>query len=429
MSFLIVCRSGAAPRNHRCMKVQRVNKRRKSFDKAHHLLEELRRLHAKIQQGKETTARELEPLRFLQKLLIAEIIRAERKIRRSKEILRSLNERDVERAEELELRIAGYRHLAHLWRSFGDAVAFLMMDKYALKQTFFNTHNLNAKQDAGFLLEKEGLAGELQVMEDWLAIGVPALLTDLTNTIRHGDVCLMLGPDPHLIEVKSSELDRRGRRQRDGIRQLMDFYETDEAINMRGLERINRVAHETEEVNYIGAINECIASARVKGAAWQSPEKGLYYLVVTDNTNIHDIAKEFRLKQPLGYPLNEMKVGRNWAPYYPFVLSIRDADALFRFVWGEIYIVVYYDFDALLQLAKSMGFEVELLSRDKDHALELKRKEDEENIRLAWQMFDRVAFDFTSPAWLLANAVERFNSLASGDEPASDSEAIACFKL
>jgi hypothetical protein len=41
---------------------------------------------------------------------------------------------------------------------------------------------------------------------------VPALLVDLTNTIRHGDICLMGESDPCLIEMKASKnLDSRGK--------------------------------------------------------------------------------------------------------------------------------------------------------------------------------------------------------------------------
>ena len=139
----------------------------------------------------------------------------------------------------------------YIWRCFGDAIAFLFMDKFALKQTFFNTHNCNAKQDAGFLAGKAGLSGEWMVMEEFLSKGIPALISDLTNTIRHGDVCVMIGPEPHLIEVKSGTLDSRGRRQKNSIRQLMEFFKTDEAEGLRGLGKVRRVAHSDSELFYV----------------------------------------------------------------------------------------------------------------------------------------------------------------------------------
>ena len=179
-----------------------VKRRRTSFARAHTLLGELRTPRPVIHDAVYATPRQLQALKSLQKLLIKEIIRAERKIRRSKSILKTLEAVAPEATAQLKERIESYRHLAYIWRCFGDAIAFLFMDKFALKQTFFNTHNCNAKQDAGFLAGKAGLSGEWMVMEEFLSKGIPALISDLTNTIRHGDVCVMIGPEPHLIEVK-----------------------------------------------------------------------------------------------------------------------------------------------------------------------------------------------------------------------------------
>jgi len=42
---------------------------------------------------------------------------------------------------------------------------------------------------------------------------VPALLADLTNSVRHGDICLMGGSDPYLLEVKAlNKLVRQARK-------------------------------------------------------------------------------------------------------------------------------------------------------------------------------------------------------------------------
>jgi hypothetical protein len=183
--------------------------RRKSFAAAHKLLSELR-----------TNLEEISPLLPLQRLLIEEITSAERQIRSLKQEL-SLQSAFRKSDTYIQNRIERLRLLTFIWRSFGDAIAFLYMDKFALKQTHYNIHNMNPRQDAGFLSDKKGLQGELTFLETLLARGIPSVLVDITNTIRHGDVCLMLGPDPQLIEVKTSaQMDRRGRKQVAGIRTL-----------------------------------------------------------------------------------------------------------------------------------------------------------------------------------------------------------------
>jgi hypothetical protein len=260
-----------------------IKKRRKSFERAHCLLEELRSVRAAMGDGTLLTRATLQPLWQLQRLLVKEIPRAERKVRRIKAILRSKSEEEAaDKVSSLLTQIEGYRHLTYMWRSFGDAVAFLFMDKFALKQVFYNTQNRNVKQDAGFLSDKSGFAGEWKEVERWIRQGVPALLSDLTNTIRHGDVCVMTGPDPVLIEVKLGKLDGRGREQRDSIRKLTEFFDTDEATGLRGLGEIRRMVHQSPEVNYAGAMEVTIIAALNTGAAASSPECGLWYLAVAD---------------------------------------------------------------------------------------------------------------------------------------------------
>jgi hypothetical protein len=387
-----------------------VKRRRMSFARAHALLEELRTPRPVIDDAFDATPRQLQALKSLQKLLIKEIIRAERKIRRSKSILKTLEAAAPETTAQLEDRIEGYRHLAYIWRCFGDAIAFLFMDKFALKQTFFNTHNLNAKQDAGFLADKEGLSRELMVMEKFLSKGIPALISDLTNTIRHGDVCVMIGPEPYLIEVKSGTIDRRGRRQKNSIHQLMEFFKTDEAEGLRGLGKIRRVAHSEGEVVYVDSMNECIRAAMKSGAAWRSPEDGLYYIAVTEGRiGFDEIVGELKLNRAAVFYLNEFKAKRSWSPYSPFTLSIRDRDALFRFIWGELYLTVIYDLDALRQLAESDGVKIEFQPPGSDYVFELTRIGGEGRIGLASQVFSRLAFDFTSPAWLLRETIGHYD--------------------
>jgi hypothetical protein len=152
--------------------------------------------------------------------------------------------------------------LAFVWRTFGDAIAFLYMDKFAIKQTFYSIHSTAPQQSAGFLSDKIGLVMEVAAVEEALKRGIPALLTDITNTIRHGDICLLIGPDPMLIEIKTSKkLDRRGRRQRDELRELEAFFRSDKTDRLRGMGPARRVAVDSEEITYIDEMEACIAEA------------------------------------------------------------------------------------------------------------------------------------------------------------------------
>src|SRR6266851_2846868 len=215
--------------------------RKHSYTLAHSLLQTLR-----------INLQDLATLKELQKLLLREVIRAEKKIRELKTELRSMKGAACSaasvRSVYLKNRIEGFRQCTYIWRCFGDAIAFLYMDKFALKQCFYSTENTNPKQNAGFILGKEGLANELALLDSALEHNVPAVLVDLTNTIRHGDICLMGESDPYLIEVKASKnLNRRGKKQKRSLEKLHTFFETDKCEGLRGFPEARRQVSEIPE--------------------------------------------------------------------------------------------------------------------------------------------------------------------------------------
>lgn len=100
--------------------------RRKSFEKAHNLISTLRR-----------NSENLDLLVELQKLLLHEIMHGERKIRSLKHQRANLDKntllghatRTEKRVAFLDMRIEKYRQMNYIWRCFGDAIAFLYLDK------------------------------------------------------------------------------------------------------------------------------------------------------------------------------------------------------------------------------------------------------------------------------------------------------------
>jgi hypothetical protein len=222
-----------------------IGYRKRSFTRAHRLLAALR-----------VNLDDLGSLKSLQQLLFGETLRAEKKIRELKAELRGIQQTggqgSAKRSNYLRNRIERVRQVAYVWRCFGDAIAFLYMDKFALKQSFYSTESQNPKQGSGFMLDKFGVPNEIALVEEALAHDIPALLVDLTNTIRHGDVCLMIGPDPHLIEVKTSKnLDNRGKRQKRALEKLRAFFETDNATDLRGFSHVRRVSFEGPGRTYV----------------------------------------------------------------------------------------------------------------------------------------------------------------------------------
>jgi hypothetical protein len=318
----------------------------------------------------------LATLKELQKLLLREVLRAEEKIRELKTELKTRKGTDTSAARcsaYLENRIEGYRQCAYIWRCFGDAIAFLYMDKFALKHCFYSTENTNAKQDAGFILGKEGLANELALLDSALKHNVPALLVDLTNTIRHGDICLMGESDPYLLEVKASKkLNSRGKKQKRSLEKLRTFYETDKVEGLRGFPELRRQAYEMPERTHVDQINECIAKALKDGYAVNQPELGLHYVVMKQKEpGPEQILAPLDLKAPWVFFLNQAKSNRTWAPYMPFILTIKEKDHLWDFIQGHLSVLVLVEPDSLCRIALDKGYKAKFDRGDERYPLRI----------------------------------------------------------
>lgn len=265
------------------------------------------------------------------------------------------------------------RQTAYTWRCFGDGIAYVYLDKHALKHTFFQTESINPKQGAGFLLDKKGLPYEIATLESALDAGIPAVLADLTNTIRHGDVCLMGTSDPYLIEVKATgNVDSRGKQQQRRLSKLHDFFETDRAEGLRGFDKIRRKESSWPERTYVEELNSDIRDARGRGSALICPEPGLVYIIVTDmNCNKIPELEDVQLKSPWIFDLNEYKSMQNWAPYQPFVLTIADKNDLWDFIRGDLYILGIIDTDVLCELARAQGLDATFNGEDSEYPLRI----------------------------------------------------------
>jgi hypothetical protein len=393
--------------------------RKKSFARAHAILEALR-----------TNPKDVGVLLTLQQLLCREILRTEQRIRELKCELRGVGEAGgasaPKRSSILKSRIEKVRQCAYVWRCFGDGIAFIYMDKFALKQCFYSIENTTAKQDAGFISDKRGLADEISLLEIALQNEVPALLTDLTNTIRYGDVCLMDTPDPRLIEVKASKkLDSRGRKQRRNLEKLQSFFETDKIAELRGFSNVRRQASERPERTHIEELNACITDALKNGCASRSPERGLFYVVASrERSAIQEVLQSLELKAPLAFDLNEAKNHRAWASYYPFILSIEDKDHLWDFIRGQLYIVVFVEPDTLCQIASDEGYETKFDWDNQNYPLRITIPGMDRPSGVSSQFLARIGMEFVSPEWAVLASIDILKrGLEAVKEESADQQA------
>jgi len=400
--------------------------RREAFDQIQKLIREI------VQ-----TPNRVEKVLLCHQMIYREIVRAERHILRHKKdrqnsraLLRTSRPSRAtsaglkKRIKSIEARIDAYWQLHYIWRCFGDAVAFAYLDRYAIKQTYFETTTENPKQHVGFISGKAGIANEVAVVESAINVGVPAILTDLTNSIRHGDVCLLGENDPHLIEVKSGQkLNHRGRRQSSDISALHRFFSTDEATGLRGIPKMSRIAAHSVERNYVDEMNGCIERSKNVGHDLINPERGLYYLsIYRAGVDLDRLFGQMNVKRPIVFDLNSYKSGRGWSPYYPFTLSIVSSRHLYDFIEGELYLLVILDHDyfsreaALLDVVVNFENDSGLFSRDEGPG--------EGKVGVSNQFLLRIGLEFLSPRWVLEHASHSFARARERIEPGSASAAI-----
>lgn len=310
------------------------------------------------------------------------------------------------------------KRMLFFWRFFGDAIAFMYLDKWAIKPMMFDDKTPNKKQKAGYISGKDGAYGELAKVMELVESNTPALMNDLTNTLRHGDVCDLSGSDPYVIEVKSSQnTNSRCQRQMDKIQNIHSYLENDEGENIRGADLCMRVVVDREEINYITFINSMISEALANGISMKSPEEGIYYSVfeLKNDDNYNDFETHMMsldVKKAVMYSLNESKNKDVWGCYYPFILSIRNPEHVYAFLGGEICIYVLIDLEVIEKKANEREIGLTFIENDELWAFEcIHSPQAEDNSSLysktSNHLFNRIAHEFLSVDWFLDSKIDQ----------------------
>lgn len=390
-----------------------ILRRKKAFFELHRLL-----------RAVEADQDDLALVRQLNVLLVREILRSEANISRHKAAVKAVRAQlktarpSREDANKIRHKMARskryidtYIQQRYIWKCFGDGLAYAYLDKYAIKHAFFETETYDVKPSAGMLSGKSGLAGEIACLVSALEHDVPAVLCDITNTLRYGDVCLLGASDPCPIEVKSrARLNQRGKRQAAALKRLTDFLETDQADNFRAMGRTRRVQVNLKERNYRDAMNACIETASREGFACTQPEPGLAYFASYGHLP-NDAFDALRDGGPWVFlMLNEDKTAGTWAPYEPFTLSIRDANHLLDFIEGRLSLIVAFDSEVLAARMARPGWDVRF-DGDATAAIQFHHQETGALIGVSRQFLGRIGFEFVAPSWVAESQAPKVEEL------------------
>ena len=370
---------------------------------------------------------DLQPLLDFQSYLIKQIIRDEKRLKRRKDELvtlkrglrdKGLGKKEAKAVKELIKRrkesIAGNKYLLYLCRCFGDGLVFKFISKWNLKRFLYESDSAEIKQASGNIGGKDGLEQELALLIDAIKNNVPAVLCDLTNVIRHGDLCLLGASDPVVIEVKSSKnRNKRIERQLESIRKIHKYLE-DDVGEVGGVEGMQRVELHDEERHHGEAFNKALELSKDRPYVKLNPEEGLHYIVLnTDHEEDFDEVFE-GLDKPVVYMLNQAKTEQRWDNYYPFVLSIKDPANLYRFIAGDVYVLVAISSVVLKDMASDIGYDLELSEHENEAFIFSKPLDgcDEPFRAIVSKHFSgRIGLEFMTLEWFFENEKKQLGDM------------------
>lgn len=356
---------------------------------------------------------EEEPLNFqlllnLQLALIKKIISIENRLKKYIKIYK------IKKNLYLKEKIEQYKELLYYFRTIGDGLCFIYFDKWDIKPLTFDKEMKFLKQDRGFMGNKDGLEKEIKFLKISINNNKIAILTDITNVMRHGDICFpSIYPEisnniiPYCMEIKSSKnMNKRIERQLENLEYINNYLANDFSKTHK------RCLFMDEEINYKNEINKLIEESYKEGVLLKEIEKGLFYFIVHGNCTESAFKKEIekiKNKQLIEYTLRPE--WEYWLYHYPFTLSIKDKREVLNFMNCNFLISIYIDKKILKSHFLDKGYEIKI-RMNSPYPIEIKYNNDKSPApieKLGARYFFRIFNEFISMEWFINKISEHIN--------------------
>jgi hypothetical protein len=356
----------------------------------------------------------------LQEEIILRITSVERRIRKAKRRRKELksglkSRREVplskteasmlkEKIDYIDWSIDQYQYLLRLLRSIGDGIAFTYVDRWDIKPLAF-------RQEAGFLSGKQGSRLERAILRQAFRMGAAAILNDITNCLRVGDVTVTGNGPPLFVEAKSGRRQSsRDARQAKEFEKTMAYLNSDVAEELYGQAGLwRRIAAHTNVIEHSDKITNLLRQLRDSSAVWVEAEPGLRYMAAKD------VDPETLAAFARGA---EGAIGYSWVPrdpadtpaYYPLCLSIRDPDEWYRFVSGDYGIMVGIDEEVAREHARRIGTNLRFERNDAMFPLRVIfsfAPDGPVEVMVGWHFMGRMFTEFLSLQWFVSELSNR----------------------
>jgi hypothetical protein len=356
----------------------------------------------------------------IQERLIVGITRAERNIRRNKARAAILRRQlrtpggNKEKSKLLKVRLGRaadaveeQQAMVRLYRDIGDAIAFIYLDRYDLKQ-------LSQNQPAGSLTGKTGNRLERSILRRLFADNRIAILNDLTSSLRRGDLTVVLKYRQFIvIEAKSGGGGNRARQERQtkALADIHNYLATDHR-EWEG-QTVIRQAVSVRPRYHWREFNRLVKDLRngVEDDQTTSPERGVTYAAIR-NANVGSAVVEAARAMQCGFFfwLNDAKGAG--AAYEPLPLIFEDPDDLIAFYRAEFLVLVIVDFAAVarsmpsgvtVQFGPSEAWPLTVIAEGDE-------PEEERTRTMGRHFVWRVAAELVSAKWILRHALTPLNA-------------------
>lgn len=327
----------------------------------------------------------------------------------------TISKEEARRARALiawhQSRIEEYQMLLISFRSLIDGLAFVYLDKWDIKQ-------FALKESSGFISDKSGLDFELKILQFAFSSGHVALLNDLTNCLRHGDVTILANGRCLLVEAKSgNRSDARARRQESRLRDIVSYLESGKSAKFRSIggeeTEFTRVPMHGAEVDHRDRLNKLISAARCsrKHYSLAEVEPGLHYLATF-------VAGPEPLLALGGKPpgslivsfVNRLKY--TGLGYYPFSLTIRDPQDWYDFSSGNLMLVVFVETERIAAKLKPHGISAHITGEWESYPLLLDSDitgAEPSKSKVGGHFFGRLFYEFLGLDWMLEQFIHFHN--------------------
>jgi hypothetical protein len=313
-----------------------------------------------------------------------------------------------------------YQAMLVALKTIGDGIAHCYFASHDLR-------TLSVKEPPGFITGKKGASLEVKSLRMVIRRGIPAVLCDLTNTLRYGDIVYpSRGGAPNFIEVKSGKANEHSE-QMAKLRNVADYLRTDRGTGVYGgSQPIRRIELTRDFVSCHASLNNVINAAYRDPARFTSVqiESGLWYAAMLPNDENHEsrfdqiIAPILQqCSKPTFFYLNVHK--DVWSAHEPYTLSIHDVEHVLDFMEGSLSLFVILDLAVLSNELAKHDLEA-TFHQDQQHAVILRGGIISEHglheLHLGSHMFLRIAMEFVSVSSFALVTADYLKQLLADEE-------------